>query len=124
MPLLLPLLLLAILPIEHALGFVLPPAANPSQWLVGLSSASNAPRWRSRAAVVAAASTTTAVTQQQPNGLLAAAGGTAAQGPRSLDELLTGIRANAGTPAVLSLLREAVAATGTGEVKREFFKVC
>jgi hypothetical protein len=33
------------------------------------------------------------------------------------------IKAQAGTPEVLALLKEAVAATGTGEVKREFFKV-
>jgi len=33
------------------------------------------------------------------------------------------INAQAGTPEVLALLKEAVAATGTGEVKREFFKV-
>jgi hypothetical protein len=69
-------------------------------------------RARSVAAAAARASSTAAVTPE------------AEERPRrSLDELLTEIRENAGTPQVLSLLKEAVAATGTGEVKREFFKV-
>jgi hypothetical protein len=77
---------------------------------------------RRQSLTAAPATTTTAVTQEEGGG----GAGAAAVPPtaRSIDELLAEIRANAGTPQVLSLLKEAVAATGTGEVKREFFKVC
>ena len=65
--------------------------------------------------------------QQQQQQSTAAAGAepdkSRARPPQSLDELLTEIKANAGTPQVLSLLKDAVAATGTGEVKKEVFKV-
>jgi len=82
-----------------------------------LSSAWHATPYRARSAAAAAArASTAAVTPDE-----AAAGGKLQR--RSLDELLTEIGTNAGTPQVLSLLKEAVAATGTGEVKREFFKV-
>lgn len=111
-------------------GFVLPtlPATNnpfqsrQQRWLVSFpTSTSNRiesppyalARQTRRRAVAAAA----VVPQQEEEA--AVEGGQ----PRSLGELLEEIKANAGTPQVLSLLKEAVAATGTGEVKKEFFKV-
>ena len=79
------------------------------------------------AATTTSTSSTTVPPQQQQQQATAAAGAepdkSRARPPQSLDELLTEIKANAGTPQVLSLLKDAVAATGTGEVKKEVFKV-
>lgn len=42
---------------------------------------------------------------------------------KRIAELVEEIRRNAGTPKVIEPLRDAVKLTGTGEIRKEFFKV-
>lgn len=115
---------------QPAAAFVVPAPAFPHPWQQHRSLATPATgrhqqhaRARRPLGLAAAATTSsTAVPRQAQAGAEegSRAGGRA---PRSMDELLTEIRLNAGTPQVLSLLKEAVEATGTGEVRKEVFKV-
>jgi|SRR6056297_1448777 len=70
-----------------------------------------------------ATAATSSTTSTSPPSLASSPLSTSAARSRPSSSILDRINAQAGTPEVLALLKEAVAATGTGEVKREFFKV-
>ena len=115
---------------QPAAAFVVPAPAFPHPWQQHRSLATPATgrhqHARARRPPGLAAATTTSSTAVPPQAQAGAEeGGSRAGGrpPRSMDELLAEIQLNAGTPQVLSLLKEAVAATGTGEVRKEVFKV-
>ncbi|EWM22284.1 hypothetical protein Naga_100224g7, partial [Nannochloropsis gaditana] len=69
-----------------------------------------------------ATAATSSTTSTSPPSLASSPLSTSAARSRPSSSILDRIKAQAGTPEVLALLKEAVAATGTGEVKREFFK--